>query len=60
MDERSEANEQRAAFIADALLAEEQMLSEGVGYDAEEVHHYICARIAGEYPQRPEAKPWRR
>jgi hypothetical protein len=35
MEEQSKANEQRAAFIADALLADEQMLSEGVGYDAE-------------------------
>ena len=57
MDEQSEASQQRAAFIADALLALEQFLSEGVGYDAEEVHHYIRARIAGENPQRPEAKP---
>jgi len=60
MDEQSEANEQRAAFIADALLADEQILSEGVGYDAEKVNRYIRARIAGENPQRPEAKPWRR
>jgi hypothetical protein len=48
MDEQSEANEQRAAFIADALLADEQILSEGVGYDAEEVPRYIRDRIAGQ------------
>ena len=46
MDEQSEASQQRDAFIADALLALEQILSEGVGYDAEEVHRYIRARIA--------------
>ena len=48
MDEQSEANEQRAAFIADALQADEQMLSEGVGSDAKEVHRYIRTRIAGQ------------
>jgi hypothetical protein len=60
MDEQSEANKLRAAFIADALQADEQILWEGVGYDTEEVHRYIRARIAGEYPKRPEAIPWRR
>jgi hypothetical protein len=59
MDEESEARQQRDAFIADALAAEQEMLASGLGYAAEDVHRYIRARIAGENPQRPEAKPWR-
>ena len=45
MDEQSEANEQRAAFIADAVLGVRQVPSAGVGYDADEVHRYICASM---------------
>lgn len=59
MDEESEASQQRDAFIAEALAAEQEMLASGQGYAAEDVHHYIRARIAGEKPQRPDPKPWR-
>lgn len=52
--------EQRASFIAEALTAEQEMLESGQGYAAEDVHRYIKARLAGENPERPEAKPWRR
>lgn len=54
------AAEQRASFVAEALAAEQEMLESGQGYAAEDVHRYIKARIAGENPERPEAKPWRR
>lgn len=52
------ATEQRASFVADALAAEREMLDSGQGYAAEEVHRYIKARLAGENPERPRAKPW--
>jgi hypothetical protein len=48
MEKQSEASPKRDAFIADAPLAREQILSEGVGYDAEEVPRYIRDRIAGQ------------
>lgn len=54
------AAEQRATFIAEALTAEQEMLESGKGYAAEDVHRYIKARLGGENPERPEAKPWRR
>ncbi len=53
------ATEQRASFIAEALAAEQEMFESGLGYAADDVHRYIKARIAGERPERPEAKPWR-
>jgi len=53
------AAEQRAGFIAEALAAEQEMLESGEGYAADDVHRYIKARLAGENPERPEAKPWR-
>lgn len=54
------AAEQRASFVAEALAAEQDILNSGLGYAADDVHRYIKARIAGENPERPEAKPWRR
>lgn len=54
------ADEQRPCFIAEALAAEQEMLESGEGYAAEDVQRYIKARLAGENPERPEAKPWRR
>lgn len=53
------SSEQRASFIAEALAAEQEMLESGQGYAADDVHRYIKARIAGENPERPKARPWR-
>ena len=48
MAEQSEANEKRAAFIADAPWQTSKCFRKESGYDAEEVHRYIRARITGE------------
>jgi predicted transcriptional regulator len=53
------AAEQRAGFVAEALAAEQEMLETGLGYDADDVHAYIDARLAGKNPDRPALKPWR-
>jgi len=41
MDEQSEANQQRNAFVADAFLTHERVFSEGVRCDAEGVRQII-------------------
>jgi hypothetical protein len=51
--------ERRARFVTEAQAARKQMLRTGKGYDADEVHAYLKARIAGKKPAKPEAKPWR-
>lgn len=51
--------ERRASFVAEAQAAREQMLRTGKGYDADEVHAYLRARIVGKKPARPKAKSWR-
>lgn len=53
------AAEYRANFMVNAHAAREQMLSTGKGYDAEDVHAYIRARIAGEKLVKPRVKSWR-
>jgi predicted transcriptional regulator len=54
------AAEHRAAFIAEAIDAKEDMMASGLGFDADEVHAYIAARIAGEDLPKPVARNWRR
>ena len=53
------AAELRAEFVAHALEARAEMLKSGKGYDAEEVHAYLRARVSGKPAKRPKAKSWR-
>ena len=53
------AAERRAGFLADARAARDDMLASGKGYDADAVHDYLKARIAGGKPAKPKAKSWR-
>ena len=53
------AGEQRAGFVAEAQAAREQTVKSGKGYDADEVHAYLKARITGKKSTKPKAKSWR-
>lgn len=50
------AAESRASFVIEAQAAREGMLSTGKGFDVDEVHAYLKARIAGNNPVKPKAK----
>lgn len=52
------ATERRASFVSEAQAARDKMLSTGKGFDADEVHAYLKARIAGSNPVKPKAKSW--
>lgn len=52
------ATEGRASFVREAQAARERMLSTGKGFDADEIHSYLKARIAGNNPAKPKAKSW--
>jgi len=52
------AAKRRAGFVAEAEAVREEMLKTGKGYDADEVHAYLQARLAGTKPPRPKAKSW--
>ena len=54
------AAEQRAAFVREAMTAHQEMLASGQGFDGDEVHGYIAARVAGTNPSRPKARAWRK
>ena len=49
-------DERRRAFVASALLAEQEVAEYGLVYDADEVFSYIQAKIDGKPNKRPKAK----
>ena len=51
--------ERRASFVGEAQLARDETLATGKGYDADEVHAYLKARIAGRKATQPKAVSWR-
>lgn len=53
------AAELRAGFVEAAQSARAKALQSGMGYEADDVHAYMEARLAGTPSQKPEAKPWR-
>jgi predicted transcriptional regulator len=50
--------ERRAVFLAEAQAARQHMLKTGKGYDADEVHAYLKARVTGNKPAKPKAQSW--
>lgn len=53
------AEEQRRAFVDDALEAEAEMEASGAGYAMADVHAWLRARVAGKRVARPKARSWR-
>jgi len=54
LEERVAQSEAYAAFMAEALEADRQMTETGEGYDADDVHAYLQAVLAGETPAFPK------
>jgi hypothetical protein len=52
--------ELRRQFIADALAAEAEAITTGMGFSAADVHAYIGRLAKGRKVARPRAKRWRR
>ena len=54
LEERVAQSEAYAAFMAEALEADREMTETGEGYDADEVHAYLRAIVAGEKAEFPK------
>jgi predicted transcriptional regulator len=50
---QTELAEMRQHFVADALLAREEVAQYGLVYDSDEVFSYVKARLEGEPAERP-------
>ncbi len=54
----TQAAECRSSFLNDAVTSRQRTLELGKGYDADEVHAYLRARVSGEKAAKPRAKSW--
>ncbi|MFO1346904.1 MAG: CopG family transcriptional regulator [Rhodocyclaceae bacterium] len=52
------ATEQRLQFVAEARSAREQMIETRKGLDADEVHAYLKAKLAGKKVAKPKTRSW--
>jgi predicted transcriptional regulator len=54
-----ESSERYRAFIADGLSADRAMRESGLGFNPEEVHAFLRARIRGAKARKPKPVRWR-
>jgi predicted transcriptional regulator len=60
IERQTRLDEQRRAFVADALTARSEALTSGKGFAAADVHRYMAGRVRGERAPRPKARTWRK
>lgn len=58
IEQAAVATEQRAQFMAEARSAREEMIDTRQGLDADEVHAYLKAKVAGKKVAKPKARSW--
>lgn len=52
------ATEQRVRFIAEAKTARDEMVDTRQGLDADEVHAFLKAKVAGKKIVKPKTRSW--
>jgi predicted transcriptional regulator len=60
IEHQTRLDEQRRAFVADALAARSEALTSGDGYASVDVHRYLAARVRGDRAKRPKVRTWRK
>ena len=60
IERQTRLDEERRAFIADAVAARTESLTSGEGYAAADVHRYMAARVRGGGVRRPKVRKWRK
>jgi predicted transcriptional regulator len=60
IERQTRLDEQRRAFVAEALTARSEALTSGEGFAAADVHRYMAARVRGMRAPRPKARTWRK
>jgi predicted transcriptional regulator len=58
IEQAATATEQRARFIDDAQLARREMIETAKGFDADDVHAYLKAKVSGKNATKPKARSW--
>ena len=60
IEHQTRLDEQRRAFVADAVAARSETLTSGDGYASADVHRYFAARVRGDRAKRPKVRKWRK
>jgi len=60
IERQTRLDEQRRAFVAEAVAARSEALTTGEGFSAADVHRYMVARVCGERVARPKVRTWRK
>ncbi len=60
IENQTRLDEQRRAFVAEAVAARSEALTSGEGFSAADVHRYMAARVRGGRTTRPIARTWRK
>ena len=60
IERQTRLDEERRAFVADAVAARTEALTSGEGYAAADVHRYLAARVRGGRVRRPKVRKWRK
>jgi predicted transcriptional regulator len=60
IENQTRLDEQRRAFVADAVAARSEAIASGEGFAAADVHRYFAARVRGERTTRPKVRVWRK
>ena len=60
IEQQTLLDEQRRAFVAEAVAARAEALTSGEGYAAADVHRYLAAHVRGDGATRPKPRTWRK
>lgn len=60
IEHQTRLDEQRRAFVADAVAARSEAFTSGEGYASADVHRYLAARVRGDRAKRPKIRTWRK
>ena len=58
IEQAAHATEQRIRFVTEARLARQEMLDTAQGLDADDVHAYLQAKVAGKKVEKPKKRSW--
>ena len=60
IEHQTRLDEQRRAFVAEAMTAHSEAVTSGEGFAAADVHRYMAARARGKRVARPKVRTWRK
>lgn len=60
IEHQTRLDEQRRAFVAEAVAARSEALTSGEGFAAADVHRYVAARVRGAKAVQPKVRTWRK